>query len=146
MAIITLSDISKSFGERELFAGVSLLINKRERVALIGANGSGKTTLLRIICGEEQADGGTVNTEPGITIGYLPQEVDLPEVAGLRLAVMGVTPELLACASELADLEKKMHSTPPDGPGLGVPDQQGESNASSSPTPQARWRRREARG
>ena len=93
---------------QDLFEDVSFLVNERERVALIGANGTGKTTLLRIICGEEKADSGNVTLEQGVTMGYLPQEVDLPEVAGLHLAVMGVTPELLACASEIRDLEKKM--------------------------------------
>lgn len=120
MAIITLTNIKKSFGNRDLFGDVSFFVNERERVALIGANGTGKTTLLRIIAGEETTDGGAVNREPGITIGYLPQEVDLPEVAGLHLAVMGVTPELLACASELADLEIKMVRAPEEhGQALG---------------------------
>jgi ATP-binding cassette subfamily F protein 3 len=109
MAVITLSNIKKAFGTRELFEEVSFHINERERVALIGANGSGKTTLLRIICGESEADSGSVSMEPGISIGYLPQEVDLPEEASLHLAVMGVTPELLACAVELTEVERRMH-------------------------------------
>lgn len=108
MAVITLSNIKKSFGKRDLFEDVSFFINERERAALIGANGTGKTTLLRIICGDSRADSGTVNIEPGLKIGYLPQEVDLPEVASLYLAVVGVTPELLACASELEILQKEM--------------------------------------
>ncbi len=91
-----------------MFEDVSFFVNERERVAMIGANGTGKTTLLKIICGEEPADGGTVSKEPGVTIGYLPQEVDLPGVVGLHLAVMGINRELLACASERADLENKM--------------------------------------
>lgn len=108
MAIITFSNIKKAFGVRELFEDVSFFVNEHERVALIGANGTGKTTLLKILCGEMQADSGSISKETGVTIGYLPQEVDLPEVAGLHLAVMGVTPELLACASELAILQKRV--------------------------------------
>jgi ATP-binding cassette subfamily F protein 3 len=110
MAIITLSGIGKSFGDRDLFDDVSFFINERERVALVGANGTGKTTILRIVCGETAADRGAVHKQPGSTIGYLPQEVDLPGVAPVHLAVMGVTPELFACASELEDLERKVHS------------------------------------
>ena len=108
MAVVTLSAIAKSFGNLEVLRDVSFLINRGERVALIGANGSGKTTLLRIIHGEETADRGSVGKEPGITLGYLPQEVDLPEIASLHTAVTGVTPELLECACELAVLEKRM--------------------------------------
>jgi len=108
MAVVTLSNIKKSFGKRDLLEDISFFINERERAALIGANGTGKTTLLRIIRGMERADAGTVNIEPGLKVGYLPQEVDLPEVAGLYLAVVGVTPELLACASELETLQKEM--------------------------------------
>ncbi|OFX13739.1 MAG: hypothetical protein A2Z18_10680 [Armatimonadetes bacterium RBG_16_58_9] len=113
MPIITLSNIGKSFGAKDVLRDVTFLVNDRERVALIGENGSGKTTLLRIILGEEKADRGTVNKEPSLTIGYLPQEVDLPEVAPLHLAVMGVNKKLLACASELAALQKQMAQAPP---------------------------------
>ncbi|MCE5323297.1 ATP-binding cassette domain-containing protein [bacterium] len=112
MAILTLSNIKKSYGTRDLFDDVSLLVNERERTALIGANGTGKTTLLKIICSQESADDGTVNKESGTTIGYLPQEVDLPETSEMLPAVVGVTPEIYECACELADLDRKMkHST-----------------------------------
>ncbi len=111
MAVITLSNLKKTFGARELFGEISFHINEWERVALIGANGSGKTTLLRIICDEATADSGSVSKEPGISIGYLPQEVDLPDEAALHLAVMGVTPELLACATELAEVERRVHES-----------------------------------
>ena len=108
MAVVTLTNIKKSFGKRDLLEDVSFFINERERAALIGANGTGKTTLLKIIYAMIRADAGTVNIEPGLKVGYLPQEVDLPEVAGLYLAVVGVTPEILACASELETLQKEM--------------------------------------
>jgi len=110
MPIITVSNISKSFGTRELFSGVTFGVAASERIALIGANGSGKTTLLRIMLGEDAADSGSVHVEQGVTLGYLPQEVDLPEVAGLHLAVMGVNPALLACGSELHSIEREMAS------------------------------------
>jgi len=110
MPIITLSNISKSFGTLGLFEGVSFAVAQSERIALIGANGSGKTTLLRIILGEQKPDAGSVHVEQSVTLGHLPQEVDLPEVAGLHLAVMGVNPELLACASEMRTIEREMAS------------------------------------
>ena len=117
MPIITVSSLTKSYGTQDLFAGLSFTITQSERVALIGANGCGKTTLLKIICGEETADGGSVNIEQGVTVGYLPQEVDLPEIAELHLAVMGVNPELLACASEMRTLQKQIASAAGDQAG-----------------------------
>ncbi len=108
MPIVTVSSLKKSYGTQDLFDDVSFFVGDRERAALIGANGSGKTTILKIIKGEISADAGNVSKEPGITIGYLPQEVDLPDIAALHLAVMSVTPELFECASELARIESEM--------------------------------------
>jgi ATP-binding cassette subfamily F protein 3 len=108
MAIITASNIRKSFGTQDLFEDVSFSINERERIALVGANGTGKTTLLRIVCEETSADSGSVTRESGITLGYLPQEVDLSDAATLHLAVLGVKPEILECGAQLVELEARM--------------------------------------
>ncbi|MEN6520107.1 MAG: ABC-F family ATP-binding cassette domain-containing protein [Armatimonadota bacterium] len=111
MAVITVSNLKKSFGPRELFSDVSFFINEKERVALVGDNGTGKTTLLKIISSESDADSGNVGKEPGMTVGYLPQEVDLPGTSPLQIVVMGVTPELLDAASALADIESRLAHT-----------------------------------
>ena len=114
MPLITISGLAKSYGAQDLFADVSFGLAATERIALIGANGSGKTTLLRILCKEEEASSGNVHIDQGVTLGYLPQEVDLPEVAELHLAVLGVTQDLLACASEMRVLERQMALAPPE--------------------------------
>lgn len=108
MALVTITNLGKSYGIRRLFHDVSLFVSEQERVALIGDNGTGKTTLLRILAGEETADSGNISTMPGISIGYLPQEVDLPDTVALHLAVMGVTPELLSAAIEMEEIERQM--------------------------------------
>ncbi len=74
--MLSLSNVSKSFGEQLLFAGVSLTVSPGDRIGLIGANGSGKTTLFSIITGGITPDTGTVSIKKGITIGYLPQDVE----------------------------------------------------------------------
>ncbi|MGI2336468.1 MAG: ABC-F family ATP-binding cassette domain-containing protein [Dehalogenimonas sp.] len=74
--MLSLNDISKSFGARCLFSGVGFHIGARDRTALLGPNGAGKTTLFEIISGIAQADGGTITRPKDITIGYLRQEVD----------------------------------------------------------------------
>jgi ATP-binding cassette subfamily F protein 3 len=65
--------LTKSFGDHQVLAGISLIINRGEHVGLIGGNGAGKTTLLRCIVGELQPDSGSISLQPGTTIGYLQQ-------------------------------------------------------------------------
>jgi ATP-binding cassette, subfamily F, member 3 len=72
--MLTLADVSKSYGTRELFAGVSLFVARTDRFGLVGPNGAGKSTLFNLILGEEQADEGTIEWERGADFGYLPQE------------------------------------------------------------------------
>ena len=71
--VMSLRDITKSFGERTLFSGVEARVEGGERIALIGDNGTGKSTLLKIIVGEEQSDGGRVKFGPTVRMAYLPQ-------------------------------------------------------------------------
>ena len=72
--MLTLADVSKSYGTRELFRDVSLFVARTDRLGLVGANGTGKTTLFNLILGEERADTGTIEWERGADFGYLPQE------------------------------------------------------------------------
>jgi ATP-binding cassette subfamily F protein 3 len=72
--MLTLSEISKSFGARTLFEDVSLSINLGERIALVGPNGAGKSTLFSIILGTGEPDSGSVVIDKHTTLGYLPQE------------------------------------------------------------------------
>ncbi|MEO7413359.1 MAG: ATP-binding cassette domain-containing protein [Opitutaceae bacterium] len=72
--MLTIADISKSYGTRELFAEVSLFIARTDRLGLIGPNGAGKSTLFGLILGEEKPDTGTIEWERGADFGYLPQE------------------------------------------------------------------------
>jgi len=76
MSLITATSLSKSFGDFDLFSGISFAVPKGARMALVGPNGVGKTTLLRILVGEDEASSGTVATARGVRIGYLPQEAD----------------------------------------------------------------------
>jgi ATP-binding cassette subfamily F protein 3 len=76
MSLITATSLSKSFGDFDLFSGISFTVAKGARMALVGPNGVGKTTLLRILVGEDEASSGTVASAKGVRIGYLPQEAD----------------------------------------------------------------------
>ena len=72
--MLTLSGITKAYGDRVLFADATLQVNRQDRIGLVGPNGAGKTTLFSIILGEASADEGKISSERGVTIGYLPQE------------------------------------------------------------------------
>ncbi len=72
--MLTLADVAKSYGTRELFAEVSLFVARTDRFGLVGPNGAGKSTLFSLILGEEQPDEGVIEWERGADFGYLPQE------------------------------------------------------------------------
>jgi len=74
-AVISLNSISVSFSGIDLFKDISLVINERDRIGLVGKNGVGKSTLLKIILGFQEPDGGSVVIPDGRKIGYLPQEM-----------------------------------------------------------------------
>ena len=73
--MLKIENLSKSYGSQTLFEGVTVTLNKGERVGLVGRNGHGKTTLLRLITGEEHPDGGKIGIPKGYRVGYLRQEL-----------------------------------------------------------------------
>ncbi len=77
--MISVENLSVEFSARPLFAGVSFVINKKDRIALVGKNGAGKSTLLKILSGLQRPTGGTVAVQNGVTIGYLPQVMVLSD-------------------------------------------------------------------
>lgn len=74
MNYLTVENVSKSFGERELFKNISFGINKDQKIGFVAKNGTGKTSLLNIIAGLESPDTGQVVSRKGIIISFLPQE------------------------------------------------------------------------
>ncbi|MBQ3363564.1 MAG: ABC-F family ATP-binding cassette domain-containing protein [Muribaculaceae bacterium] len=77
--MISIQGLKVEFGSQVLFENISFVVNKRDKIALVGKNGAGKTTMLRIITGEQQPTGGTVARQADITIGYLPQQMVLKD-------------------------------------------------------------------
>jgi ATP-binding cassette subfamily F protein uup len=77
MNYLSIENISKSFGERVLFEGISFGINKNQKIAFVAKNGTGKTTLLNIIAGIESSDTGQIIHRKGLKIAYLSQKMDL---------------------------------------------------------------------
>ena len=95
--MLSVEGLSKSYGERQLFADLTFGVQEGERVALVARNGSGKSTLLRAICGQEPADSGRVVFSSGVRHGHLRQELDLnPEASILDTLYIGDSPAVLA--------------------------------------------------
>lgn len=77
--MISIHNLTVDFGSRLLFDQVSFVINRRDRIALVGKNGAGKSTLLKLIAGLEEPTSGHVSRPKGIRIGYLPQVMQLKD-------------------------------------------------------------------
>jgi len=86
--LLTVENISKSFGERVIFEDISFGINKGQKIALIAQNGSGKTCILKIMAGVDNPDTGQVISRKGINISYLPQDPVLPENSTVEEAIL----------------------------------------------------------
>lgn len=88
--MLSIEHLSIEFASRPVLDDISLLVNRRERIALVGKNGAGKTTLLRLIAGEYQPTSGRISRETDMTIGYLPQVMLHQDGCTLREDVMSV--------------------------------------------------------
>jgi ATP-binding cassette subfamily F protein 3 len=91
--MISLENLTKSFGSQLLFEGVNFRINPRERVGLVGRNGHGKTTLFHLIVGEEHPDTGTITIPKHYRIGYVRQHLEFSEDTVLTEAMRGLPEE-----------------------------------------------------
>lgn len=84
MTYLSTENLSKNYGVKELFRGLSFGISKGDKTALIAENGSGKSTLLQILAGFEQPDEGKVMLQNDIEVGFLEQEPDMDESLTIR--------------------------------------------------------------
>lgn len=75
MHILSANELSRSYGDRLLFSGISFNLSAGDRVALVARNGTGKTTLMKILAGKEVPEEGSCWLHKDVTLGYLPQEV-----------------------------------------------------------------------
>ncbi len=109
--MLSVSGLSKSFGPRTLFEGVTFRLVNGRRIALVGGNGVGKTTMLEIIVGLQEHDNGEVSRQKDLRVGYLPQEIlDVWESSVLDEVLKG-SRHVLDLETELRALEAKMATT-----------------------------------
>ena len=102
--MISLDNLTVSYGGWTLFDGISFLINEKDRIGLVGKNGAGKTTLLRIITGEQQPTEGAVTINGECTIGYLPQQMRVADTTTLKAETEKAFDEVLRIEAEINSL------------------------------------------
>lgn len=82
--MVSVEGLTVEFGGFTLFDDVSFVVNKKDRIALVGKNGAGKSTMLKIFAGLQAPTSGSVNLPKDITIGYLPQQMQLSDKHTVR--------------------------------------------------------------
>lgn len=75
--MVSIQNLSVEFSAKVLFDNINYVINKRDKIALVGKNGAGKSTMLKIIAGLQSPTGGCVAMPQDITVGYLPQQMEI---------------------------------------------------------------------
>jgi ATP-binding cassette subfamily F protein uup len=92
--LVSLEDVTLTFGGKPLFEDIRLHISECDKICLVGKNGAGKTTLMRLIMGELELDGGKRFAVPGLKTGYLAQKVDFrPEERVMQFVLSGLPQE-----------------------------------------------------
>lgn len=106
--MISIDNLSVSFGGWDLFSNISLLINPRDRIGLVGKNGAGKSTLLKVLVGEQVPSQGGVSKNGDCTIGYLPQQMALADTTSIFAEVEKAFAPLLKLEKEIASLTEQI--------------------------------------
>ena len=114
MSLLTANSISKSFGDLDVFSDISLSIPPKARIGFVGENGSGKTTLLKILVGIDDADTGTVARAKDLSIGYLPQQIEIASDKTPFESCLESFSGLLQMQDQLNKLEKDLMIRPED--------------------------------
>src|SRR6476659_3342892 len=106
--MIQLTGAGKRYGPKILFENVDWLVTSNDRIGIVGANGTGKSSILKVLAGMEGLDSGSIQTQKGVSIGYLPQE-------GLSLSGRSVFADIRALEEEQEHLTRRMAELDPAG-------------------------------
>ncbi|GAB4568817.1 MAG: ABC-F family ATP-binding cassette domain-containing protein [Anaerolineae bacterium] len=113
--MLVINQLTKRFGDDLLFENVSFVVNRGERIGLVGPNGCGKTTLLRIITGQESPSAGVVSVSPpDLRIGYLPQGLEPPPDATVGDVLYPAARRIAALEAALERLGGALADAPDD--------------------------------
>jgi ATP-binding cassette subfamily F protein 3 len=106
--MVSLNQVTVSFGGFDLFKDISFLVSPRERVGLVGKNGAGKSTVLKLIVGEMSPSSGSISVPRDVTVGYLPQQMDVANSRSVIDETLLAFGETLSLVKEIEDITKKI--------------------------------------
>lgn len=112
MSLINANNVSRSFGDFDVFSDISLSVPPKARIGFVGVNGSGKTTLLKILIGLDEPDTGTVSRAKDLTIGYLPQQIEIASEKTPYESCMESFADVLHLQKRLNDIEEELTTDP----------------------------------
>ncbi|KRL64427.1 ABC transporter, ATP-binding protein [Lentilactobacillus diolivorans DSM 14421] len=110
LIILQAQDLTKRFNGENIFSKVSLAIQEKSRIALVGRNGAGKSTLVKMIIGDQSIDSGNVVTKKNLTIGYLAQDTGLNSEKSIYAEMESVFANLKKQETKLHQLEAQISS------------------------------------
>jgi len=99
--MVSVQEISVSFGSFDLLTNISFLINEQDRIGLAGKNGAGKSTLLKIISGLQSPNSGRIDMSKDITIGYLPQQMKVDDTTTVINETITAFSEIISLSEEI---------------------------------------------
>lgn len=106
--MVSINNLSVEFSARPLFSDISFVINKTDKIALVGKNGAGKSTLLKILAGLQTPTSGNVSKPNGLTIGYLPQQMKIADETTLMEETKKAFDNLISLDKEAEEINRQI--------------------------------------
>ena len=106
--MLNLTNISVSFGGRDLYKNISFQINSKDKIGIAGKNGAGKSTMLKLITGEQLPTSGQINMTKSQSIGYLPQELNVNSSEAILDEVLAANKQVFKINHRLEEINKEL--------------------------------------